>query len=239
MSGGGGEMRGFVFAVVFIVIFSTLLSSVPAGLQGPNEEPETVIPIDPNILTGFAEIEEYQQDNYTGGPYLFLYDYDAFGGRDWRSYSDNETFIRLGAKVYIGPFWFGGIDYCKFTAPSGLDRGTQLFFEEINTDAEEGLIRYSLQLSDSGDSAGSFIVYWNETAYADITDAWENDEAYFLHGLGFAETATTNIGGLIISLLFLQLPDVPPLINLFIAVPIWACIIYVLWYIIKEMIPFV
>lgn len=233
-----GEMRGFVFAVVFIVVFSTLVSSIPAGLQGPANEPDTVIPIDPNILTGFAETEDIHPDNYTGGP-LYLYDYDDFAGRNWRTFTDDDTFVSLAAKVYFLIFWFGVLDSCKFESPLGIDRGTQLDFDEIDADDNNGTVRYSMHFSDSGDTAGSFVIYWNYTAYSSIDDAWDNDEAYLLHGVGFENTATTNIGALIVSLLFLQLPDVPVLVNVFIAVPIWASIIYLLWYIIKEMIPFV
>ena len=240
MSSGGGEMRGFVFAVVFIIVFSTLLSSVPAGLHGPNEEIDTIIPVDPNILTGFSETENYTPLAYSLYGYgIYYYDYDDFGGFNWRTTTDHDTFLRLGMKVYVWIFWFGGIDYCKFKAPSGIDRGPQLDFDEIDADAEEGLVTYSLLFSDSGNSAGSLIVYWNETDYSSVNTAWDNDEVYLLHGVGFDTTATTNIGALIVSLLFLQLPDVPVLINVFLAVPIWACIVFVIWFIIKEMIPFV
>jgi predicted secreted protein len=235
----GSEHRGFVFAVIFIVIFGTLLASIPAGLQGPNEQPETVIPIDPSVLTGFEESKNYTATAYTGGPTLYYYDYDL-GSRSWRAATDNDTMLTLAAKVtFLGILWFGGLDTCTFVAPSGLNRGTQLDFDEIDIDAEDGTVRYSLTFTDSGDSAGKLVVYWNETDYSSVTDAWDADEAYLIHGLGFQESTTTNIGALIVSLLFLQLPDVPVLVNVFIAVPIWACIVFVLWYIIKEMIPFV
>ncbi len=239
MSSGGSEQRGFVFSVVFIIIFGTLLSSIPAGLQGSGEDPDTVIPIDPSILTGFAETEDYYPDNFTWGGALYYYDYDALGGRDWRCQTDDTSFLTLGAKVYWIFLWFGTLDFCKFEAPSGQDRGTQLDFAEIDADAEDGTVSYSLVLTDSGNTAGSLVIYWNTTEYSSVDDAWDNDEAYLLHGVGFENTATTNIGILLVSLLFLQLPEVPTLINIFLAVPIWACIIYVLWFVIKEMIPFV
>jgi len=38
--------------------------------------------------------------------------------------------------------------------------------------------------------------------------------------------------------LFFQLPDVPFLINLLLATPLWACIIYLIWWFIISMIPF-
>jgi hypothetical protein len=237
MSSGGSEMRGFVFSVIFILIFGALLSSVPVGLQGSGEEPDTVIPIDPSMITGFADTEEFFPDNYTGSPPLYLYDYDDLGGRDWRTYTDDDTFITLGAKVYFWVFWFGDVDACKFESSSGQDRGTQLDFTEIDADAEDYAVRYSLVLEDSGDTAGSLVIYWNGTA--SVNDAWDNGDVYLLHGVGFDATATTNIGALLVSLLFLQLPEVPTLINILLAAPIWACIIFVLWYVIKEMIPFV
>lgn len=227
-----------MFAVVFIVVFSTLLSSVPAGLQGPNEQPDTVIPVDPNILTGFSESVNYTATAYSGGPSLYLYDYDL-GGIDWRSFTDNDTMITIGAKVkFLGILWFGAIDVCEFESPTGPNRGPQLDFDEIDADAEEGTVRYALQFTGSGNSGGSFIVYWNETEYSSVNDAWDNDEAYIIHGIGFQDSATTNIGALIVSLLFLQLPDVPVLVNIFLAVPIWACVVFIIWFIIKEMIPF-
>ena len=94
-------------------------------------------------------------------------------------------------------------------------------------------------MRDSSSAAGALVLYWNTTTYATSSDAWDNDDLYMLHGVGIESTATNDIGALIISLLLLRLPEVPPLVNVLLAVPIWACIIYVLWFIIKEMIPFV
>ena len=98
--------------------------------------------------------------------------------------------------------------------------------------------RQDLRFTVNGDSAGKLVVYWNVTAYPAIADAWMAGDLQLLHGMGIEDTATANIGALIISLLLLQLPGVPVLVNMFLAVPIWACIVFVLWFIIKEMIPF-
>ena len=233
-------MRGFVFAVIFIIIFSTLLATVPAGLQGTDEDPETVIPIDPDILTGFAEIANYSRPAFYvwGGAWL-AYEYNDLGSRDWLCLTDENNFAVAMKDYFLGLFWLGHTDPCKFTSPDGTDRGTNLDFTEIEADATEGTVRYALQFTVYGGSAGSLVVYWNTTTYPDPEDAWDNDILYFLHGVGFENTATNNIGALIVSLLFLQLPNVPVLVNIFLAVPLWATIIFVLWFIIKEMIPFV
>ena len=96
-----------------------------------------------------------------------------------------------------------------------------------------------MQFTSSGAAAGALVCYWNTTTYATSSLAWASNELYMLHGVGIESTATNDIGALIISLLLLQLPQVPTLVNVFLAVPIWACIVYVLWFIIKEMIPFI
>lgn len=230
-------MRGFMFAVVFIVIFATLLASVPAGLQGVGSSPSDVIPIDPNITTDFVSGENYTKSAFTYAGGLYAYEY-SLNNKDWMCVTDEVYFV-LSAKVYIWFLWLGHTDSVNFVSSGGEDRGNQLTFTEIDSDATDGTARYTLTHVISGEAAGGFIAYWNTTAYATSTLAWDNDALYLIHGVGFTTTATNDIGALIVGLLFLQLPNVPVLINVFIVVPLWACIIYVLWFIIKEMIPFV
>jgi len=235
----GGEMRGFVFCLIFIIVFSTLLSSTPIGLQGVGSDPDTVIPVDPSKLSGFDETENYTKSAFTGTPKTYPY---SLGGRDWSClWADlTDDFFSIAALVYwFGVFWLGHTDPCKFTSPDGVDRGTSLEISEVAEDAEDGIVRYSLLFTTTGEDAGSFLVYWNTTQYTDPQDAMDNDVLYLLHGIGFSTTATADIGALLVGLLFLQLPQVPALVNVFLAVPMWACIIYVLWFVIKEMIPFV
>lgn len=230
-------MRGFVFAVCFIIVFSALLGSIPVGLQGVGETVQPVIPVDPSILTDFTDHENYNKTDFTETLGIFYYEYNL-ANRDWIAATDEIDF-ELAAKVYFFFLWLGQVDYCKFTSPDGVERGTVLSFVDIDSDADDGAVRYSMQFSTSGAAAGAFVCYWNTTTYSNSSLAWDAAELYMLHGVGIESTATNDIGALIISLLLLQLPEVPTLVNVFLAVPIWACIVYVLWFIIKEMIPFV
>jgi len=236
----GGEMRGFVFSVVFIVVFSTLLSSIPVGLQGTGASPDTVIPINPSLVTGFSETENYTRAAFSPvGGGLYQYEYpDTLGSREWLCVTD-DTEIGISAKILTWGFlWLGQLNPCNFISPDGTNRGVYPTFAMIGSDAEDGAVRYELEFTETGDNAGSFIVYWNTTLYPDIQDAWDNDVVYLLHGVGIDATATNNIAEILVGLLFLSLPNVPVLINLFLAVPIWACVIFVLWFVLKEMIPF-
>lgn len=231
----GSEQRTFVFAVTFIIIFSTLIASIPVDFQGSGATVETVTPINPNLLSGFAESEEFVKTDFSGVVGLF-YVYDLpIGGTTFEcNYYDNE--FSVGAHTLFVGLWLGGISWINFISDNGTNHGLEVSFSDLENDAEEGVVRYALQYDDTGNSAGGFVFYWNTTTYSDPSDAWDNNVLYLLHGVGLL--ANTDIASLLISLLFLQLPEVPALVNVLIVVPIWASIIFVLWFIIKEMIPF-
>ena len=228
------EQKRFVFSVTFIIIFSVFLSTIPVGLLGEGADPDMITSVDPNVVAGFSDTETYQESNFTSG----LYEYEL-GGRTWVCLGTGTGFA-LGAKVlFAGFLWLGGIDQVKFVSSEGVDRGTALLFTEIGTDANEGTISYELLYVDTGNVAGSFIVYWNSTEYTYPANAWGNDSIYLMHGVGLESTAVIDIGSLLLDLLTLQIPEVPLLINVLLAVPIWASIVYLIWFIIKEMIPFI
>lgn len=242
MTASGGEMRAFVFAVSFIVLFSVLLSTIPADLQGSAATPDMVIPVDPSTITGFSATEDYQKGDFSSYGYYNHYVYPAaFASRYWIAYENETIGFWLGAKILFGGFlWLGALDYVTFINPDGVDRGEQLGFDEIEEDAEDGVVMYVLKYVTSGAAAGNFIVYWNTTANGDDPlDAWDADELFLVHGIGFDTTAAADIGSLLVQLLLLQLPDVPVLVNVLLVVPIWASVIFLLWFIIKETMPFV
>ncbi len=234
-------MRGFVFAIVFIMVFSTLVVSIPAGLQGTENTPSEIVGIDPSLFAGFDSSVNWTKSdcNYVAPIYSYQY---SLGPRDWvfSLLDATDDAITIDAKDYfLGWFWFFAILSTTFATVEGENRGKSVTMSEIEADAPDGSVRYDLTFEASGEVAGSFVVYWNQTLYTDPQDAWDNDVLYVLHGIGLTNQATNNIGALLVSLLFLQIPDVPVLVNMFLAIPIWACIIYVLWFVIKEMIPFV
>ena len=228
------EYRGFTFALVFIVIFGTLLATCPTGLQGPGESGNMVVPVNPSLISDFSDSVHYVRANFT----YYRYYYDL-GGRSWWCQTDDAGFIVLAKVLLAGFLWFGGYDMTTFVLANGSDRGTYLSISEIQADAINGEVRYNLKYVADGNTAGGFVAYWNTTAYPLAANAWTANKLYLLHGVGISTSATANIGALLIHLLFVQLPDVPLLVNILIAVPIWASLIYLLWYIIKEMIPFV
>lgn len=231
------EIRGFIFCVVFIVIFGALLSSIPTGLQGEGYDTDDLTPIDPSILSDFTDSENYTSDAFSLSGITYYYDYEI-SPRSFRAQTIDDLRLYILMKVIVVGFWWTS-DLIEFISDSGTSRGTSLEWVEIDLDDDEGNAQYKLINSVTGENMGTLVAYWNTTTYSDIQDAWDDGELYFVHGVGFTTSATADIGALLVGLLLLQLPEVPPLLGIILATPIWSCIVYVLWFVIKEMIPFV
>ncbi len=230
------EQRTFVFAVTFIIVFSALIGSIPVDFQGQGATVETVTPVNPNLLTDFAHTEEFDKTDFSGALVLsYAYDLPLVDGITFEcQFYDNEFFV--GAHALFLGIWLGGVSWANFISDNGTNHGIDVSFSDLENDAADGVVRYTLQYEDTGLSAGGFLFWWNTTTYSDPSDAWDNDDLLLLHGVGL--TANTDIASLLLALMFLQLPEVPTVVNVLIITPIWASIIFVLWFIIKEMIPF-
>lgn len=230
------EQKGFVFSITFIIVFAALLASIPAGLQGEGGTAETLLPVDPDLIADFADSREFTKSDFTYNEYH----YDNLGGFDWVCWRPFGSDFRVARKIKLGgAIWLGGLKHTEFVLDDDTNRGEVITLSEIETDAEEGTVRYDLKFVDSGEDAGGFLFYWNTTTYSNPTDAWNGDGLHLLHGIGLDSSAPANVVTLLVNLLFLQLPDVPTLVNILIATPIWACIVFLIWYVIKESMPFV
>jgi len=232
-----GEQAGFVFAVSFIVLFAGLTAMVPIEIQGAGATTEILVPVDPSLVSDWTDYEDFTKTDMTQvGSYYFI-GYDALGGFDWLAgFTATTEIFEVGAKVYWGPFWFGGLELVQFISTEGTNYDTSLTLTDIENDGVDGTAKYNLIFSESGNDAGDFIFYWNSTTYSNPSDAWDNSDLVLVHGVGFAPN--TNIVSLLLGILFLQLPDVPVQINLLLAVFPWASVVYIIWFIVKESLPF-
>lgn len=237
----GSEIYGFTFSIVFILLFTGFLVAIPTDLYGEGSDPDVITPLSPSLLTGFESSQ-----NFTGlsGDFVpigvsYFFEY-SLGGYTWLCDYFIGLGFTLGSKILYFGLWLGQLDSCNFIAPDNGNRGGYLSFAEIDEDLDaEGSVIYTLQSIGSGTARGYLVLGYNITTYSDSEDAFDNDELYFLHGIGVSETAPMDAVSLLISLLLLQLPDCPPLINLLLASPIYACVIFLIWFLIKETIPFV
>ena len=228
------EMYGFVFAVLFLTFFAGLTAMIPVDLQGQESSPDIVIPVDPTLVSDWTDSEAFDKTDFTGVAGLY-YLYNSLGGYDWECDFVTDTFT-VGAKIYfLGMVWLGGLDLVEFVNDNGT-RYSSVSFDDLDSDMSDGTVRYDLYFTVSGNSAGGFIFYYNTTTYTDSSDAWDNNELFLVHGVGFSPNS--DIVSLLVGILFLQLPDVPLAINLLLASSPWASVIYIIWFIVKESLPF-
>jgi len=187
------EQRGFVFAITFIIVFAGLIAAIPVGLQGQGGTADVPLPVDPSLLTGFAESENWTESDCAGG--IKSYEY-SLGGFNWIStYQGVSIGFDVSRKVrWLGIVWLGAVKLTDFVLKNGTSRGWKVTFDELEGDTENGTIFYNLEYQESGNNAGGFIFYWNTTLHPDPEDAWNADNLTLIHGIGLDSTATANVG---------------------------------------------
>lgn len=227
-----------MFAVAYIIFFAGLLSIIPVDLQGQGDTVIINIPVDPTLTTGFIDYEDFQKSDFSG-VLIFSYVYDGNAnlmGYDFECIYGSSSFW-VASRVYWGGFlWLGAYDPVIWTSNNGTVYNG-ITFDDLDNDMTDGSVRYELTFTLSGKNAGGFIFYYNTTTYTDSSDAWDNDALFLVHGIGF--TATTDTTSLLLALLFLQVPDIPVILQLFMNTPFYASIGFVIWFLIKESLPFV
>lgn len=227
------EQSTFIFCITFLVIFGALVATIPAGMQGEEETATALSDIDPSLISGFSESEWFVRANFS----VYQYEYEL-AGDTWLALANDAEFA-LAKKIYFFGLWLGGYEQVEFVSGSGINRGLELSFTEIEADAENGTETYTLVYEESGASAGSFLVYWDEDSYFNATTAWLDDNLFCVHGFGISSNAVIDIGTLLIAVLLFQLPDTPPIVGILLGTSVWACVGFLLWYIFKESLPFV
>jgi len=235
------EMYGFVFAVTYILIFSTLVVAIPTDLQGQGGSGTVPTPVDPALVADFSASTNYTESDFTTATLADYYYYDL-GGYTWEAQYTLTGHFQFNQHLLWYGIWLGAVDWCTLTSLNDSVEYTkfELTLTDIEADSLNGTASYDARLEDSGNSAGRYIFWYNDTTYDNTTEAWDNDALTIIHGLGIDETSGgENMMLLLLQVLFLQVPDIPTTLNALIVAPTWACIVYLIWFIIKESMPFV
>jgi hypothetical protein len=212
-------------------MYTSFLGGMPVGFTTNTYTSPSVSEFDPSLLSGFASIETYNRSTFSNIGDYYYYDY-SLGGYNWRIAFQTDSFT-LGNKVFFFGLWLGAMEYETFSFQSE-DRGTQLSFTELETDNTTGQVRYAL-----APIGGGLLFAWDVETYANPSDAWDNNDLQLLHGIGANSESPTNMLGLLLGLMFFSVPDIPTMLQVLIAAPIYASVIYLSWFVIKEVIPFV
>lgn len=213
----------------FLLIYSAFLGTIPVGFLPSTYSNPTITPVDPQLTTGFSTYVVSNSTNFTLG----LCDY-SMGGFDWHSVASAVGF-GLGVKIYtLGIFWLT-TDWVIFTTKTGQSRGDWLTWAYVYADAVNGTAYYTAVCS----SASSAVVFsWNNTAYTYPWNAWGNDSLYIIHGMGASDYAPQSALSLVFGMLTFSLPGIPVLLQVILSAPIYVSILYLIWFFIKEVIPF-
>jgi len=154
----------------------------------------------------------------------------------WCSYANDFIKHKRFEKWWIFYTYIGDMTWIT---TSGKEMGTSLEAADVETywDTDTNTTKFYLK-----DDAVSIVCYfsYNTTLYNNVTHAWSNDALEWLTGIDFDQTNTTfSAWGLIGMLLFFQLPDIHPALNMLLALPCWICIAYLVYRLILLAIPFV
>jgi hypothetical protein len=245
------EHSMLITIVTFLGIFFVLSASMPATLI-VNPQDGRVVDV-PEYFEGI-DIQSYantyvinlsdpnnlEQGEFTFGGWEMKYS-------DWNP-PDSLIWIRTQAEWFIFRWDF---QYFKWHDKEGVERSQVTWIGEWH---EKQAISYEA-LDNAYESWGreglrwtlrnvhtQIVVYvgFNETKYVSPSDALNGGELSLLLCINFDKINTSfNAWNLIGQLLFFQLPNVHPVLNVIIAIPLWAGIAYLIYVLILKVIPFV
>ncbi|MBA7492010.1 hypothetical protein ES702_02559 [subsurface metagenome] len=236
------EMRGLVFAVTFLGVLTSLLLWIPPELYTAGESRTVYVP------PIFESIEVYDfvetntiQFNETGGSYYWIDSTFYIMGVDIGNW-DCNLYYRIanetGLKVRLNHVHYEWLIFpahhnLKWYDAQSVERGTLSGFlsvSEIQANAETGNNATSKWRASCDHFTYHTTFSYNGTTYNNFTHAWNNQDLYAFFGVDFTHVNTSyNAFHLVAMLLFFQLPYMNPYINMLLAIPLWACIAYLVY----------
>ena len=241
---GLDESRPFLFSFTMMVIYLLLLSQVPTTLylhsytQHDYNIPPYFDGVDISIYS--ASYNFSIEDGETTQYFAIRYKDWSLGGFDWRFTCDTSyTYIQLGKRNIWGIFLIS-TDYMEFVSEDGVNRGTQLSDNEMDLDfaGNETWIHYRLQLEDQPEIGCDVYLGFNTSLYNSPSDALNNQNLTLLQTLGIDDLYTSfNFWRILGQLMFLQTPDIHPLLNVVLIAPMWGNILWAALIVFTKLIP--
>ena len=224
------EMKSFVVVVSFLILSGFVLGFLPTSIFTPSVigsvPPESNF--NPSVLAGYAVTDTFKANTteFDGLPY---------SGALTRRYTLNEIPFLMASYVDFAQFRIGVQTYFLFIPwgvewgswqhiSTGTPRGEVLTIEAIQDDYESsGLpVRYRVTTIQG---ASDILFSWNTSAYSTVALAVASSELWILHGAGINNTiGSINALSMLLSILTFRAPNINPVINIFIAVPIYAAV---------------
>ena len=243
------ELRGIILVMTFLSCFFIISSSIPTQYY------YSIILRKDVDIPDFIEANEIIQFNYSaieslhsseawtaGGNEYFLE--SNIGGHDIKFSWDLDTqYIFIHHVIYWWIFktnehkmkwYYEGKEIPQADTPgiTGV-----VYLTEIIDYFDNGTAHFRVQCDHTG---FDLTIAYNTTAYTSFTEAFNNNDFWFIVGMTIDDIKTKlSAWDLIGRLLFFQMPEIHPVLNMIIAIPVWTCISYLIYVLVLKAIPFV
>lgn len=236
-----------VTVVTFLGVFTILTALMPPSFYASlQERREVAVP----AYFQAIDVQQYYQTyvlNITSGQYIEYFTLGGWKLRFWSSFF-------VGYQTWIAIQRYDSWLVFEWIAEEGKwynDRGILVSFigsgfylEHIdakvlddNYDVNRSLCKFTVKFE-----VTQFDIYFtfNASKYSKPSEAWQKSDLHTLIGVSLDKANTAfNAWNVVAQLLFFQLPNVHPLINMLIAIPIWVMIAWLIYILILKAIPFI
>jgi len=248
------ELRGLIVILTFLGSFVLLLSLMPAEFYSIGDYRAVTVPeqFESIDVYSFAETDTIRlnetEGEDAGGEYWRVQLKNAgsepLGNRDlWLYYKKNDSgFLNM----YVNHYWKEWVIFTFFEKLNFYHKGTDhgLYLDTSMMESYREAPNNDTANFELVSPRHSFQYYWsvgfNSTSYNNFTHAWRNQDLYIFVGVDFDDVNTSyNAWQLVGMLLFFQLPEMNPVINGLMAIPLWVGIVYLIYVLIIKVIPLI
>jgi len=240
------EIRGLITVTSFMsaFLFLTLLIPSAFNIGGYEQQRQINVPeyFEAIDIQSFAETYNIT----TGNDFAEVY--FSIGGWNllWEVKPSQECYVFFS----FDSWWIFKWNFQSFHwyNKNGIEKSTLLNLQPPGHYGNHYVIEWkningnqTIQFSTQNPNVQLIVFFgYNTTEFSNVQDAINNDALSVLFCINFDQVNTSfNAWNLIGMLLFFQMPNVHPTINMLIAIPLWVVIAYLIYVLILKALPFV
>ncbi len=250
------ELKGLILVISFLSCFFILVGFIPASLF-QSEQAQKMIDLDiPEVYRAYEIVwlnySEIEYINSSEANHALTNHWKEFniGGWDVQlrwiidpTFNEYRMMVWHETKWWIfitdthGMKWINQSGFIVSDPWEGDDNDHVCWVNKIvNCFDENGFAKFRVQCDHFG---MDLILKYDTTKYPNFFEAFKNNDFHACFGIEPSELNTKlSAWDLIGRLLFFQMPEVHPVINMLIAIPIWTCVAYLVYVLILKAIPF-
>jgi len=226
----------------FLGVCFCLIGFMPSWMATQNEYKQLEIPEEAaaieHLILNFSEVEfinateeEAWWEGKVGGHDIkIMWDQD-FNGYIGVTHLDIWRFAIFS--VYTGEH---GMEWYYQNRLVQTENGILYNVSRINNYFKDGAARFKLKCNHFH---FHFLLYYQTENYTKFSEAFNNNDFWMVLGITFDQVASTlSSWDLVSAILFFQAPQIHPLLNFIIALPIWISIAFLIYEFIRRLIPF-